>query len=333
MGSRTIRKPGDLPFDESTTLSGTERVVKNFAEEVFFVKRFLTVLFVLLVTLLLAYPITIIDDAGRLVTISKRPERVICAAPSTTKFLQYLGLESKIIAVTNWDDFKAERIGDLFPLNVEKIVSLNPDLVLIFGGFQLPEVAKLEEQKLTAVVLNANTVQQILNDLILVGTIMGVPDKAKKLAKELEEYYLKVAKEAYNIPLDKRVKVLCMLDVPGSDVREIWTCGQGSYLNELITLAGGANVAAMFTGPNGFLPLSMEYIVSQNPDVIIVTHYAPATEEQIKEKILNHPTLKAVKAVKNKRVYVYDGYVLTLPVPQVVKFVEKFYSDFYGGGK
>lgn len=333
MGSRTIRKPGDLPFDESTTLSGTERVVKNFAEEVFIVRRSLVFLLVLLTVLILAYPITIVDDAGRLVTISKLPDRIVCAAPSTTKFLQYLGLENKIVGVTNWDEFNAERIGDLFPLNLEKIISLNPDLVLIFGGFQLPEIAKLEEHKLTTVVLNANTIQQILNDLILVGTIMNVPERARKFAKELEEYYLKIAKEAYNIPLDKRVKVLCMLDVPGPDVREIWTCGQGSYLNELITLAGGANVAAMFTGPNGFLPLSMEYIVSQDPDVIVVTHYVPGTEEQVKGKILNHPALKSVKAVKNKRIYVYDGYILTLPVPQVIEFVGKFYKDFYGDGK
>lgn len=144
-------------------------------------RRFLILtLLVSLLSLALAYPITIVDDAGRLVTIARKPERVVCAAPSTTKFLQYLGLEDKIVAVTNWDDFEAERIGDLFPLNLEKILSLNPDIVLTFGGFQLPEVPKLEQQGLTAVVLNANTIQQILNDLVLVGTIMGVPEKAKK---------------------------------------------------------------------------------------------------------------------------------------------------------
>ncbi|MGE0033643.1 MAG: ABC transporter substrate-binding protein, partial [Pseudothermotoga sp.] len=229
-------------------------------------RRFATLLLlIVLLTLTWSYPITVVDDAGRVVTIPQRPERVICAAPSTTKFLQYLGLEDKIIAVTNWDDFEAERIGDLFPLNLEKILSLNPDLVFIFGGFQLPEVVKLEQHGLTAVVLNANSVQQILNDLILVGTIMNVPEKARKLANQLQERYLNVAKKAYNIPFDKRVKVAYLMDIPGPDVREIWTCGQGSYLNDLIALAGGANIAASFCGPNGFLPISLEYIVSQDP--------------------------------------------------------------------
>jgi len=289
------------------------------------------VMLIVFLALVWSYPITVVDDAGRTVTITQRPQRVICAAPSTTKFLQYLGLEDKIIAVTNWDDFEAERIGDLFPINLEKIVSLNPDLIFTFGGFQLPEVVKLEQHGLTTVVLNANSVQQILNDLVLVGTIMGIPEKAKQLANQLQERYLNIAKKAYNIPFDKRGKVVFLMDIPGPDVREVWTCGQGSYLNDLITLAGGANIAAFFTGPNGFLPISLEYIVSQNPDVLIVTSYVPNSEEQIKEKISNHPILKSLKAVKNKRIYVYDNYLLSLPVPQLVEYIEKFYNDFYGG--
>jgi iron complex transport system substrate-binding protein len=289
------------------------------------------VMLIVFLALVWSYPITVVDDVGRTVTITQRPQRVICAAPSTTKFLQYLGLEDKIIAVTNWDDFEAERIGDLFPINLEKIVSLNPDLIFTFGGFQLPEVVKLEQHGLTTVVLNANSVQQILNDLVLVGTIMGIPEKAKQLANQLQERYLNIAKKAYNIPFDKRVKVVFLMDIPGPDVREVWTCGQGSYLNDLITLAGGANIAALFTGPNGFLPISLEYIVSQNPDVLIVTSYVPNSEEQIKEKISNHPILKSLKAVKNKRIYVYDNYLLSLPVPQLVEYIEKFYNDFYGG--
>jgi iron complex transport system substrate-binding protein len=289
------------------------------------------VMLIVFLALVWSYPITVVDDAGRTVTITQRPQRVICAAPSTTKFLQYLGLEDKIIAVTNWDDFEAERIGDLFPINLEKIVSLNPDLIFTFGGFQLPEVVKLEQQGLTTVVLNANSVQQILNDLVLVGTIMGIPEKAKQLANQLQERYLNIAKKGYNIPFDKRVKVVFLMDIPGPDVREVWTCGQGSYLNDLITLAGGANIAALFTGPNGFLPISLEYIVSQNPDVLIVTSYVPNSEGQIKEKISNHAILKSLKAVKNKRIYVYDNYLLSLPAPQLVEYIEKFYNDFYGG--
>lgn len=295
-------------------------------------RKLLSVILVLLiVAFVLAYPISVVDDAGRIVTIQSKPERIISAAPSATKFVQYLGLYDKIVGVTNWDDFEAERIGDLVPLNVEKILSLKPDIVLIFGGFQLPEVTKLEEQNITAVVLNANTVQQILNDLILVGNVLGEVEKARKLSKELENKYLSLAKKAYGIPVEKRVKVAYLMDTPGPEIREIWTCGQGSYLNDLITLAGGINIAAGFTGPNGFLPISIEYIVSQDPDVFIVANYVPGAEDQVKEKIMSYSPFKSVKAVKNERIYVYDGNLLSMPVPQLVEFIEQIYIDFYGG--
>lgn len=289
------------------------------------------ILIVLMVFLAIAYPLTIFDDAARVVTINSEPKRIVCAAPSTTKFLQYLRMENRVVGVTNQDDFQAERIGDLVPLNVEKVLSLKPDLVLIFGGFQLTEVSKLEQQKLTTVVLNANTIQQILNDLILVGTILGKSDEAKKLAEQLENKYLSIAKKAYNIPLEKRVKVAYLLDVPGPEVREIWTCGQGSYLNDMITLAGGVNIAGNYAGPNGWLPISTEFIVAQNPDVLMIANYLPGAEQQIVEKIKQYSAFKNLKAVVNNRIYIYDGYLLSLPVPQVIEFVEKFYNDFYGG--
>ncbi len=296
-------------------------------------RRFLSLVIAIVLTILsLAYPITIVDDAGRLVTIEKVPQRIVCAAPSATMFLQYLGLENRIVGVTNWDEYQnAEKIGNMVPLNIEKILSLEPDLVFTFGGFQLPEVAKLEEQKIKAVVLNATTINGIVQNLVLVGTICGVADKAKQFASELVDFYTNVAKKAYAIPLEKRVKVVYFLDVPGPDVKEIWTCATGSFLHEIITFAGGVNIAAGYTGSNGWLPISIEYIVSQDPDVIVVAGYVTGAEEEIKQKILNFAPLKSLKAVKNKRIYVYDGNLLSRAVPQLIKMVETMYKDFYGG--
>lgn len=276
-------------------------------------KKFLVGIVIIVSYLLaVAYPITIIDDVGRPVTILAQPQRIVSVAPMATKFLQYLGFQDKIVGVTNWDDFESERIGDMVPLNIEKILSLKPDIVFASGGFQLPEVVKLEDQKLTTVVLNPNTVQHILNDLVLVGTVLNKAAEARKLASQLENSYVSVAKKAYAIPLEKRVKVVYLLDVPGSEVREIWTCGQGSYLNDIITLAGGVNIAAPYTGANGWLTISIEFIAVQNPDVIIVASYIPGAEEQIKDKLRQHSAFKNIKAVKNGRIYVYDGNLLSL---------------------
>ncbi len=296
-------------------------------------RRFLSLSILFIVAaLLLAYPITVVDDAGRVVTIEKMPMRIVSAAPSATMFLQYLGLEDRIVGVTRWDEYRdAENIGDMRPLNIEKILSLQPDLVITYGGFQFPEVARLEEHNLKTIVLNATTVKGILQNLVLVGTVCGVKEKARQLASNLEKFYIEVAKKAYAIPLEKRVKVAYLLDTPGPDVKEIWTCATGSFLHEIITLAGGMNIAAGYTGSNGWLPISIEFIVSQDPDVIVVAGYVPGAEEEIKQKIMDFAPFKSIKAVKNRRVYVYDGNLLSRAVPQLIPMIEVMHKDFYGG--
>jgi len=287
-------------------------------------------LLVILMLSVFAFTVTFVDDAGRIVSLERPPERVICAAPSATKFLEYLGLTDRIVGVTDWDTFESERIGDLYPLNMEKILSLNPDLVILFGGFQLPEVTKLEEMNIPSLVLNANSVKEVLDDLVLLGVIFDIGKKAKERAQKLEQYYLEIAKKAYNIPYGERVRVAFISDVPGPDVKEIWTGGQGSFINELITLAGGVNIASGLTGPNGYLPLSIEYIVSQDPDVMIATTYSYGTEQQIVEKLKEYAPFSDIKAVKNSRIYVFHVDEVSLPVPQTISLVERFYNIFYG---
>ena len=287
-------------------------------------------LLVVLMLSVFAFTVTFVDDAGRIVSLERSPERVICAAPSATKFLEYLGLTDRIVGVTNWDTFESERIGDLYPLNMEKILSLNPDLVILFGGFQLPEVTELEEMNIPSLVLNANSVKGVLDDLVLLGVVFDIGKKAKERAQKLEQYYLEIAKKAYNIPYSERVRVAFISDVPGSDVKEIWTGGQGSFINELITLAGGVNIASGLTGPNGYLPLSIEYIVSQDPDVMIATTYSYGTEQQIVEKLKEYAPFSDIKAVKNSRIYVFHVDEVSLPVPQTISLVERFYNIFYG---
>lgn len=287
-------------------------------------------LLVILMLSVFAFTVTFVDDAGRIVSLERPPERVICAAPSATKFFEYLGLTDRIVGVTNWDTFESERIGDLYPLNMEKILSLNPDLVILFGGFQLPEVTKLEEMNIPSLVLNANSVKGVLDDLVLLGVVFDIGKKAKERAQKLEQYYLEIAKKAYNIPYGERVRVAFISDVPGPDVKEIWTGGQGSFINELITLAGGVNIASGLTGPNGYLPLSIEYIVSQDPDVIIATTYSYGTEQQIIEKLKEYAPFSDIKAVKNSRIYVLHVDEVSLPVPQTISLVERFYNIFYG---
>ena len=293
-------------------------------------RRFLvvTVLITLLVALF-AYPLTLVDDMGRVVTIKALPQRVVSAAPAATRYLIYLGLQDKVVGVTNWDTLNAEKIGNMVPLNIEKIVSLKPDIVLTFGGFQAGEIPKLEKFGLTVFAINPTTLNDILRDLVVVGTIFSEGEEAKKLADNLQKKMLTVAKKAYKIPVDKRLKVLYLMGTPDSGMKEFWTAVAGSYMNDLITLAGGRNIAGNLSGPNGWAPVSIEYIVKENPDAIIVASFVPGAKEKIINSIVSYQPFKELNAVKNKKILVIDGNVASQPSPQTFKLLEEIYKFLY----
>ncbi len=279
-----------------------------------------------LVVLVISYPISIVDDLGRLVTIDHSPKRVVSVSPAATRYLVYLGLQDKVVGVTDWDVLagKVEKIGNMFPLNVERIVSLKPDLVFAFGGFQTPEIPKLEKIGLKVVAINPQSLDGILRSLVMVGYIFGVEDQAERKAGELREKMLNIAKKAYKVPINRRPKVLYLSSTPQPGSKEIWTACSGSYMNDLITLAGGRNIAASLAGPNGWIPLSIEYIYKENPDVIIVAKFF-GSDEDVKNAVENFEAFKALKAVRDRKILVVDGNIASQPAPQIFNLLEVMY--------
>jgi len=275
------------------------------------------------------FTLTVVDDAGRLVTIDKVPERVVSAAPNATKFLISLGVEDKIVGVTDWDSFNAEKIGNLVPLNIEKILSLNPDIVITFGGFQLPEVEKLEKFGLNVLVLNPISLNDISKDVALLGAIFDKVEESKKIVEKIQNTITDFGIKTSKIPFENRPTVFFTITTPNDETKELWTAGTGSYINELITIAGGLNITAPYTGNNGWLPISWEFLIFNNPDIIIIATYGDL--EKTLETIKNSEIFGSLKAVKNNKVLVVDGNEISQISPDIIKFLDIFYNFFYGG--
>ncbi|WP_456399289.1 ABC transporter substrate-binding protein [Mesoaciditoga sp.] len=284
------------------------------------------VILVLAFTMLFAvqYPLTLVDDAGHVVTFNSAPQRVISAAPSITDFLLELGYSKDLVGVTKYDSYtKAANIGLMYPLNMEKILSLRPDVVFMFGGFQLSQYQRLAKIGVKAFVLSANNLNGIYRDLLDVATIMGDPQKGQKLVSALKEKVLKISKAAYNVPIDKRPRVFY-----GSAGKQIWTAGMGSFLNQIISLAGGVNVTGNYAGPNGWLPVSPEFVVSQNPDIILVPYYAPNGQKAAIKAFESYPAFKDLKAVQEGHVYAINGNIASQPNTKLVGLLEELYNIF-----
>jgi len=293
-------------------------------------KKVFSLLFVLFFVVTSLFSFVVIDDLGRDVEIESTPERVIVAAPSITDYLVKLGLGDKIVGVTDWDAFNAERIGQLTPLNVEKIISLDPDVVFLTGGFQAPEVSRLDEFGITAVVLNPNTFAEIFRTTKLLATIFNVSEKGNEIVNEYQKRVDTISKEkSYKIPLSERKSVFYAM-ISGSEVKDLYTCVQGSFLNEVISLAGGVNITGNFSGPNGWLPIGVEFIAAENPEAILIPYYYAGGEQPAIDAINNFSPWANIAAVENQALYPIDGNAASYANLELVGLLEQIYEALYG---
>jgi iron complex transport system substrate-binding protein len=230
------------------------------------------------------YPLTVIDNTGTAVTIPEEPQRIISTAPSNTEILFDLGLQEKIVGITNYCNFpeetkNIEKIGEISPLNFEKIISLNPDLILAYAGFQLKEIPRLRELGLNALVLEPLTLEDTFKSVEMIANVCGIPDKGSLLVDNLTERINIIKSKVSKIPISARPKIFV-----GGTYETIFTPGGGTLFNELIILAGGQNIAADLSF---WKQISPEFVAQAEPDIIIIPVGAmnPGEESKIKSDI------------------------------------------------
>jgi iron complex transport system substrate-binding protein len=273
------------------------------------------------------YPLTIIDITETAVTIPQEPQRIISIAPSNTEILFALGLEDKIVGITNYCNFpeetkNIEKIGETFPLNLEKIVSLKPDLILAYAG-QLNEIPRLRELGLKVIVIEPLNLQETLKSIQMVATVGGIPEKGNILVENLSQRIDQIKTEVSNLEITKKPKVFI-----GGIYETIWTPGEGTLFNELISLAGGINIAAGFSG---WAKISPEFIIKEDPDIIIIPIGAmnPGDELKIKENIYQRPGWSNLSAVKTKKIFIVNEDLFFRAGPRIVDGLERLYKIFY----
>ncbi len=260
------------------------------------------------------YPITVTDDFGRNVTITKEPERIVSTAPSNTEILFALGLENKTVGVTEYCNYptgalKKEKIGGFSTVNIEKIISLKPDLVVASGKTGNENIGMLENFGVSVVVLDPTNIEGILKDIELVGEITGTNENASKLVADMEERI-----NAIKPPGEKLRVVYVVWHDP------LMGAGKETFADDLIKKAGGINIAN-FTG---YKVISLESVISENPDIIITSVGHGDAKNMTYGFILNEPGLRIVNAVKNGKIYGIDADLTGRGAPRIVDALEQF---------
>lgn len=261
---------------------------------------------------LTAFPINFSDDAGRPVSIARRPERIISLAPSSTEILFALGLGDRVVAVDQYSDYPAAarqkaRVRGYSRPDLEQIVALSPDLVLVNPIHVRTVVPELERLKLTVVVLNPNNLDGVFDRILLVGKITGEEAQARRLVGELQERAKAITLRVVDAP---RLRVFFELSPA------LHTAGPGSFIHDLIERAGGLNIAGDAT--TQWPQLSPETLFLKDPEVIILAYVGSETPEGVRAR----PGWHQITAVKTGRIVVIDPDLTSRAGPRVVEGLE-----------
>ena len=276
----------------------------------------------LCIILLLSSPISLHagvfrDYLGRDVALHPIPMRIISLAPSITEMIYFLGLGDRLVGVTRFSYFPKEaqkkpKVGVYTDINVEKVITLNPDLVIATAdGNNRGDVEMLEEAGIPVYVINPRKIDQVLDTTERLGEICGVPDRAKRLVRPLRERVMRVV-EAVR---DKGRPIVLLV----INVRPLMSVNRGTIHHDIIQLAGGRNMTEdqPFTYPK----LNMEAVLKRRPDVIIISSMDRGGEfERAREKLFRWPTLPAVR---KGNVYLIDSDLIDRPAPRIVSGLEE----------
>jgi iron complex transport system substrate-binding protein len=255
------------------------------------------------------FPAAITDFQGNAVTIPARPERIVSIGPSITAFLFALGAGPRVVGVDDFSDEPAEaasrdKVGGI-KVNFERVVALRPDLVLSVK-FSDGTIEKLRSATPNVVVIDPQTVADVARTATLVGRTVGADGDG--LARSIQQ---KVdAVKAKTATASTRPRVYHEIDA--SDPAKIFTVGPGSYIDDLIQIAGGANIAARAAA--AYPQLSAEEILKGDPEIIVLA----ASDYSAKpSQVAGRAGWSVIAAVRNGRIVTIEPNLINRPGPRV----------------
>ena len=265
------------------------------------------------------FPLAVTDDLGRNVTISSEPQSIISLAPSNTEILFALELGDRVMAVSEYCNYPLEaqnkiKIGGFSTINIEKVVSLRPDFVLATGGVQEAVVEELGRLGLTVIALNANNIEDVFENIRLVGKAVGQLEAARELRVNLEQRIKAVTDKTKDLPDSQRPRVFYEIQY-----EPLMTAGPG-FIDNLIHLAGGVNIASDAAAK--YPVYNLEMLIERNPEVIIISVGHGSIAASV-EAVKSRKRWQNVEAVKNNRVYGINADLVSRPGPRIVDGIEE----------
>jgi len=242
--------------------------------------------------------IVAVDSFGRVVEIPEKPMKIVSLAPSITETLFAMELGDRVIGVTSFCNYpsqvpklveegKLQVVGGFTNPSLEKIVALDPDLVFAHNLLSPEFVKKLEDLGIPVVVIKTpESIEGVYQMIFLIGRACGEDEKAASL---IESLVLKIQEWSQRVSGAEKVDAVYIVSYG-----PIWVAGSGTYVDDLIKLAGGENA---FSDKSWWASISEEELVAKDPKILITSdeHVYEALRD-LKSKGLIHGKIRLVSS-------------------------------------
>lgn len=253
---------------------------------------------------------------------AKPATRIVSLVPALTEMLFAMGAGPNVIGVSSFDEFppdvaKLPRVGALLDPDTERILSLRPDLVLIYGS-QSDQEQQFQRAGIKTFSYRHGGIQVILQTIRDLGAVTGHQANAVKVVSDLQARLERIRTRVAGRP---RPTVLLVFERQPRTLREIYASGGAGFLHEILEIAGGRNVFAD-TVRESVQP-STETLLSRAPEVVIEVRARGMLEpsDAARERG-TWATLSSLPAVRNNRVHILNGQYLVVPGPRLADATE-----------
>ncbi len=261
--------------------------------------------------------------------------RIISTSPAITETLFELGLQDRVIAVSDFCQYpeeacKLRSIGGMLNPNMETVVSLTPDLIIHQPGNQsLSNNAK--NLGIKTLEVHMENLSEIFKSIKKLGAALNCQEQANKLILHLTTGIAFYQERLKGLP---KKEVLLLLEDSNDPAYDLYAAGPGTFLNELLNLSGGKNIIR--DSPARYPKLSKEHIIKKSPEIIIEAGpESNLSQREIDIKIEEWNKFPTIEAVKKKQIYFIGADYILIPGPRLLKIIERFskaiHPDLFAG--
>ncbi|WP_425060048.1 Vitamin B12-binding protein [Sporomusa carbonis] len=235
-----------------------------------------------------------------------RPQRIISLSPGNTEIIFALGAGNRLVGVTTYCDYPEEakkitKVGSFEKPDIEKIILLRPDIVFTGGEFHTGAIRALENAGIQVVAIEPRSIEDVLKSIRLIASFIHEQENGESLIAGMEQILVKVRNSASET--SKKIFV------------EIWdkpllTVGGTSYINDIITQAGGRNVAAAKAAY--YAVCDNETLYAYDPDIYIVARHGGTQ----RKRMFSRFEQENIRAIRENRVYYISDDYMDRPGPR-----------------